>query len=88
MFQSPLWIIWLRASVDTIVSRIETDTERPALTAGKTFTEEVAEILQRRNPLYQKTAHYAIDTDDLTAEEIACRITTFWNGYSVSSGSS
>ncbi|ACM20566.1 shikimate kinase [Geotalea daltonii FRC-32] len=72
-------IIWLKASVDTIVSRIETDTERPALTEGKTFTEEVAEILQRRNPLYQKTAHYTIDTDSLTPDQIADQVLSFWS---------
>ncbi|GAB7028025.1 shikimate kinase [Geotalea toluenoxydans] len=72
-------IIWLKASVDTIVARIETDTERPALTEGKTFTEEVAEILQRRNPIYQRTAHYTIDTDSLTPEQIADQVLSFWS---------
>lgn len=73
-------IVWLKASVETIVSRIHADTERPALTEGKTFTDEVAEILQRRNPIYEKTAHHAIDTDDLTPEEIVTRILNFWGG--------
>jgi len=36
-------IFWLKASVDAIVARIEDGTQRPALTAGKTFTREVAE---------------------------------------------
>lgn len=81
-------IIWLKASIDTIVSRIESDTERPALTCGKTFTEEVAEILQRRNPIYEKTSHYAIDTDTLTPEEITCRIIEFWSRYPSAAGSS
>jgi shikimate kinase len=34
-------LVWLRASVPVIVARIEGGTERPALIAGKTFTEEV-----------------------------------------------
>lgn len=72
-------IVWMKASVETIVSRIHGDTERPALTEGKTFTDEVAEVLARRNPIYEKTAHYAIDTDDLTPEEITERILLFWN---------
>lgn len=67
-------VIWLKASVDTIVSRIQSGTERPALTSGKTFTEEVAEVLERRTPKYKSAAHYAIDTDELTPAQIADRI--------------
>jgi len=67
-------IIWLKASVITIVARIQEGTERPALTSGKTFTEEVAEVLERRTPLYESAAHYQIDTDHLTPEQITDRI--------------
>ncbi|WP_243371642.1 shikimate kinase [Geotalea sp. SG265] len=69
--------IWLKATVATIVARIATDTERPPLTDGKTFTEEVAEVLERRNPIYEQTAEIAVDTDTLTPEEIADRIMEF-----------
>jgi len=64
-------IVWLKASVETIVSRIKGNDERPALTAGKTFTEEVAEVLERRTPLYRAAAMYEIDTDALEPGEIA-----------------
>ncbi len=67
-------IFWLKASVETIVSRIQSDTQRPALVEGKTFTEEVAEVLERRIPKYKNAAHYEIDTDDLTPEQVADRI--------------
>jgi shikimate kinase len=67
-------IFWLRASVDTIVRRIQADTQRPALTEGKTFTEEVAEVLEQRNPKYQNAAQYEIDTDALTPEQVAGKI--------------
>jgi shikimate kinase len=72
-------IIWLKASVDTIVSRIQGGTERPALTSGKTFTEEVAEVLERRMPKYKAAAHYEVDTDELTAEQVADRVIEIWN---------
>ncbi len=71
-------VFWLQASVATIVARIEGCCERPALTAGKTFTEEVAEVLERRTPLYRSAAHHAIDTDVLTPEEVAERIVAIW----------
>lgn len=75
-------IIWLKASVATIVSRIEGGSNRPALTEGKTFTEEVAEVLGRRTPLYHEAAMYEIDTDDLEPDEIAERIIRFWQQHS------
>lgn len=71
-------IFWLKASVDTIVSRIQDCTERPSLTVGKTFTEEVAEVLERRDPKYEAAADYVIDTEVLTPEQIADQIVSFW----------
>lgn len=71
-------IFWLKASVDTIVVRIEGGSERPALIAGKTFTEEVAEVLERRTAKYQSAAHHEIDTDALTPEQVADRIIEIW----------
>jgi len=71
-------IIWLKASVDTIVSRITGDTERPALTEGKSFTEEVAEVLERRTPLYHSASHHEIKTDELTPEQVAEKVIEYW----------
>jgi len=67
-------IIWMKACVETIVARIQGGTERPALTSGKSFTEEVEEVLERRSPKYRSAAHYEIDTDDLTPEQIVDKI--------------
>jgi shikimate kinase len=71
-------IFWLKASVDAIVSRIQEGTQRPALTAGKTFTEEVAEVLEQRIPKYKSAAQYEIDTDPLTPDQVAERIIQIW----------
>ena len=71
-------ILWLQASVDIIVSRIESGTERPALVEGKTFTEEVAEVLERRLPKYSGAAQYTIDTDTITPDQIAEKIIEIW----------
>jgi len=67
-------IFWLKASVDTIVLRIQDGVERPALISGKAFTEEVAEVLERRISKYKSAAQYKIDTDDLTPKQVADRI--------------
>jgi shikimate kinase len=70
-------IFWLKASTAKIVSRIEKGTERPSLT-GKNFTEEVAEVLERRTPKYMSAAQYEIDTDKLTPEQVADRVIDIW----------
>jgi shikimate kinase len=67
-------IIWLKASVPTIVARIQDDTQRPSLTGGKSFTEEVTEVLERRTPKYRAAAQSEIDTDCLTPEQVAEKI--------------
>jgi len=64
--------------VDAIVSRIQGDTERPALTSGKTFTEEGKEVLEQRIPKYKSAAQYEINTDELTPEQVADRIIEIW----------
>ncbi len=74
-------VFWLKASVDVIVARIEKDTQRPALVEGKTFTEEVSEVLSRRLPKYEAAAHYEIDTDRLTVDEIVDRIVAIWKEH-------
>src|ERR1035437_1111371 len=70
VLQKNACMIWMKATVETIVTRIQGGAERPALTSGKTFTEEVSEVLERRTPKYRSAAHYEIDTDDLTPAQI------------------
>jgi shikimate kinase len=71
-------LVWLKASVPTIVRRIEGGANRPALTEGKSFTEEVAEVLERRTPLYRAAAMHEVDTDEETPDDIAADIISFW----------
>jgi shikimate kinase len=66
--------------VDVIVARIQSSTQRPALTFGKTFTEEVSEVLEQRLPKYKCAAQYEIDTDKLTPAQVADRIVEIWLG--------
>jgi len=67
-------VVWLRAGTDTIVARIAGDTRRPSLTGTKSFTDEVAEVLERRTPLYKRISHLTIDTDGKTVEEVVSEI--------------
>lgn len=67
-------VFWLKASVDVIVDRIRESSERPSLSEGKSFLEEVEEILSERTPLYRAAADREIDTDPLTPTAIADEI--------------
>jgi shikimate kinase len=58
-------IIWLTAAPDTIQARLAQDqpqdANRPSLTGGDTIR-EVAEMLEKRYPLYQAAAQIIVDT--------------------------
>ena len=69
-------VFWLTASIGTISQRIKGDTQRPALMEGKTFIQEIEEILEQRNPLYQAAADYVIQTDARSIQTIAAEILT------------
>lgn len=73
-------LIWLRASVPVIVKRIEGGTQRPALTEGKSFTEEVEGVLRERTPLYEAAAHDQVDTDSLNPEQVAEEVRRLFAG--------
>ena len=64
----------LTATVEEIVDRIGSDQGRPSLTGSKSFTDEVAEVLAEREPLYRKAAHFIVDTSNLSPEEVAQEI--------------
>jgi shikimate kinase len=67
-------VFWLRATPETIVKRIGGDTTRPSLTGSKSFTEEVEEVLRQRTLLYERLAHFSIDTDGRNVEDLAASI--------------
>lgn len=73
-------VIWLKANVGTIGSRIQEDTNRPSLTSSKSFIEEIAEVLERRTPLYRASSMHEIDTDELATSEIVERIVSLCTG--------
>lgn len=64
-------VFLLEASLEDIVARIGGDTQRPSLTGAKSFTDEVADVLQVRQPLYRAAAHHVIDTSALDAAAAA-----------------
>jgi len=67
-------VFWLRASPQTIVSRIASDDQRPSLTGTQSFTDEVIEVLTRRTPLYARLAHVQIGVDSVPPDAVARQI--------------
>jgi len=67
-------IIWLRAEYETIKTRMMRDKDspdfRPALTLKDSLS-DIAETLQTRKPIYQKTMDLFVDTDDHDVAEVA-----------------
>lgn len=66
-------LFWLQANIDTLVKRIGNDQNRPSLT-DKPPKEDMEETLAKRYQLYKKAADQIIDTEKLTAKQVADRI--------------
>jgi Shikimate kinase len=61
--------IYLRASLETLLARLEGET------AGRPLADaSLAARLAAREPIYEKTAHVVIDTDGLSPDEVADEI--------------
>ena len=69
LLQKKTLCIYLQAPLETLEARLEGQTDGRPL-AG----EGLAERLSAREPLYQKAAHVVLDTDGLTAQEVADEI--------------
>lgn len=74
--------VWLVASPKTIAERLTADAttaaRRPSLT-GLSPTEEVAEVLQVREPLYRQAADFTVDTEARSPPQIAEEVLQWWS---------
>lgn len=61
-------VFWLVADIPSVIERIKEDTQRPSLT-GKSFVDEVSDVLKEREPLYRDCADHIIDTVALSPED-------------------
>ncbi len=64
----------LKADIDTIISRIQGDANRPALKEGMSFREEQEKVLKEREPKYKAAADVEIDTSILSLEHAVEKI--------------
>ncbi len=68
LFKSAGKIVYLRASIQTLLIRLEGDTSRPLLQGNK--KERLTELFSRRRALYESVADIIIDTDGLTPDGV------------------
>ncbi len=67
-------VFLFKADIDTIISRIQGDANRPALKEGMSFREEQEKVLKERNPKYNAAADVEINTSLLSVDKAVERI--------------
>ena len=66
--------IYLRATVDTLVSHLENEAAGRPMLADSSLRERITTLMAQRSATYEKTAHVIIDTDGKSIEAIASEI--------------
>ena len=66
-------VVYLQASTDTVIKRLKNDKSRPLL-KGDDLAGKVDKLLAARTPVYEKTAHKIIVTDNKTINQIVADI--------------
>ena len=65
-------IVFLRASVDTLVARLNGDNSRPLLQASEqNVRARLEKLLRERAPIYEHVADFTVDVDGKTPKQIA-----------------
>lgn len=77
-------VIWLRVSLETVISRMSDLRNRPLL-ALKTPA-EIGDFIALRESTYREAAHHLVDVDGFTPEEIAAQIHRLLHGPPEPSG--
>lgn len=68
-------IFFLRASFETLLSRVKADGSRPLLQdTNSILSVKLQQLLTERTPVYEHAADYIINTDHKTVDEVASEI--------------
>jgi len=74
-------VVWLRTRVGTLTKRVGSGKGRPLLSGDA--TRNLAEIEKVRRTLYSSVADVIVDTDGLTPDVVADRVTAKLRGSSI-----
>lgn len=67
-------IFFLRASFQSLLSRVRADESRPLLKDTGKMAERLDQLMQERTPVYEHAADYIVDTDGRTVDDIAAEV--------------
>jgi shikimate kinase len=71
------YVVWLTARPETVLARMSGDNttaaRRPSLT-DRDPLEEIIQLLRSREPIYRETAHWVVDTEGKTPEQLTDEI--------------
>lgn len=70
------FVVWLRASIETLAQRVGTGEGRPWFHEGDDVATALRRLYDGRADRYAAVASYIVDVDDLSPEQIADRICT------------
>ncbi len=76
------FVVFLSVKKETVLKRLEGDTQRPLL-QGDNVEQKMEEMLRFRNPIYEYTAHLKVEVDNKTVEEITEEI---YRNYMIMTG--
>ena len=67
-------IFFMRAGLETLLTRVRADENRPLLKDTGRTAERLGELLGERTPVYEHVADYIVDTDGKSVDEVAREI--------------
>ena len=70
-------VVYLKASVDTLVERLKGDITRPLLKEGD-LRKKIETMIENRNPIYEKVADVVLETDNKSICEMICCLEQLW----------
>lgn len=68
LFKESGVIVYLKASIDTLLKRLEGDTSRPLLKGD--FKSRIESLYVERAPIYERVADITVETDGLSPREV------------------
>ena len=69
-------LVWLKVSIENTLKRIGDDPNRPSLTGVDSVKRDIIATYNEREKFYHNAAHYIVDTDNKSRQQIAEEIIT------------
>ena len=67
-------ILFLRAKLETLKSRLEGDETRPLMQGGEPLTQKLNRLISARYPVYEGISDFVVDVDEKSVDEIVDEI--------------